>query len=337
MRQLAARCTARANSSGRAPREPPATVKLLLEPPSTYFVHVPKTGGLSLAAFLEGRFRPSETVTIMPPTMREMEVADLRGFRLYHSMHQGRTLLEMTGRHDLACITMVRDPVERSVSQILYLQRVVAREPETFTPEYLDAVRPVLDADLGERIDDTAFALACDRQIRTLGIREDYTPFFKGSPDAASGRSVLRPYDPPPLMDVGDADRLLANARSWLREMAVVGIQERYRDSVLLVCDALGLAAPKVLPRRNVNPGKGDVERRYRDRLSPRVVAQLEELTEHDRRLYAFARELFDEQWAAFLARPKRIYSIGPRLRLAAGAARDVLHRAGRLVRGRSA
>jgi hypothetical protein len=270
-----------------------------------------------------------------------MEVADLPGFRFYHAMHQGRTLLEMTRRSDLACVTMVRDPIERSVSQILYFQRVVAAEPETFTPEYLEEVRSILTADLAECVDEAAFARSCDRQVRTLGIREDYTPFFKGSPDAASGRSVLRPYDPPPLMNTDDKDQLLANARAWLSEMAVVGLQERYRDSILLVCDTLGLPVPKVLPRRNVNPRKGGIEGRYREKLPPKVLAQLEELTEHDRRLYACAQELFEEQWAAFVARPKRTYSLGPRLRLAAGRARgavgELVDRARRSMRGRAA
>lgn len=316
-------------------------MKVLVEPPPTYFVHVPKTGGIALSAWLEGMFRPGERVKIKPPTMREMDVADLRGFRFYHSMHQGRTLLEMIGRTDLVCITMVRDPVERAVSQILYWQRVVAAEPETFTREYVEAVRPVLHADIGECMENEALVRSWDSQLRTLGIREDYRAFFKGSPDAVSGRSMLRPYDPPPLMDVSDQAQLLENARGWMSEMAVVGLHERYRDSVALICDALGLPVPADPPRRNVNPHKGGYDKTYRDRLPPKVLARLEELTEHDRRLYAFAQDRFAEQWAAFAARPRRLYSVGPRLRLAArragAATRDAMHRAGELVRARPA
>ena len=118
----------------------------------------------------------------------------------------------MTGRSDLLTITMVRDPVERSVSQMLYLQRIVREMPHTFTPEYLASVAPIVNASLEDCVEHEAFAHACDSQIRTLGVMEDYTPLFKGSPDATSGRSVLRPYSLPPLMDVDDKSQLLANA-----------------------------------------------------------------------------------------------------------------------------
>jgi Sulfotransferase family len=301
-------------------------MKYCLEPPSAYFVHVPKTGGISLGALLEVNFKHGDYVKLKPPTLAQLTPADLKRFRCYHSMHQGRGMLDMMGRSDLTCITMVRDPVERSVSQILYLQRTVARIPETFTATYLAQVEPIMHADLSEYLDHAAFVSACDSQIRTLGILEDYIPLFKGSEDAASGRSVLRPYHLPPLMDTENKAMLLDNARRWLGEMAVVGIHEYYVESILLMCDALGISAPTTLPRRNVNPRRTDLTLRYRTQLSPKVVAQIEELTYHDQQLYDEACELFREQWAVYQARPRhRIFSIAPRLRQAVPQVRRVL------------
>jgi hypothetical protein len=248
--------------------------------------------------------------------MRTVSLEQLRRFRFYHSFHQGRRLLEMTGRSDLLTITMVRDPVERAVSQMLYLQRVVRDIPHTFTPEYLAAVAPIVNASLEDCVEHEAFAQACDRQIRTLGVMEDYTPLFQGSPDATSGRSVLRPYPLPPLMDVTDMAQLLANAKRWLSEIDVVGTTEQYHESVLMVCDLLGIPAPAHLPRLNTNPGRGQTSS-YRERLPPKLVSQLEELTSHDRELYAFAAERFREQWSRYQARPRRTYSIGAHVRLA--------------------
>ena len=86
-----------------------------LEPVPTYFVHVPKTGGVTLGSWLEMCFKRGERVRLDPPRMARLTLDQLKRFRLYHSMHQGRTLLELTGRTDLTCITMVRDPIERSV------------------------------------------------------------------------------------------------------------------------------------------------------------------------------------------------------------------------------
>jgi hypothetical protein len=247
--------------------------------------------------------------------MRTVTLERFRRFRFYHSFHQGRRLLEMTGRSDLLTITMVRDPVERAVSQMLYLQRVVREIPHTFTHEYLASVAPIVNASLEDCVDHEAFAQACDSQIRTLGVMEDYTPLFKGSVDATSGRSVLRPYPLPPLMDVNDTSQLLTNAERWLSEIDVVGTTEQYRESVLMVSDLLGIPTPAHLPMLNANPGRGKTASHYRERLSPKLVAQLEELTAADQELYAFAVERFHEQWSRYQAQPRRAYSIGAHVR----------------------
>jgi hypothetical protein len=287
------------------------------EPPPAYFIHIPKTGGISLGRLMESAYLPWDRVRLNPPVMRTMTLERFRTFRFFHAFHQGRRLLEMTGRADLLTITMVREPVERAVSQMIYLQRTVRQIPHTFTQEYLAAVAPIVNAPLEDCVDREAFAHACDSQIRTLGVMEDYAPLFKGSADATSGRSVLRPYPLPPLMDVGDASQLLANARRWLSEIDVVGTTEHYRESVLMVSDLLGIPVPAHLPRLNANPGRGRTASQYRERLPAALLAQLHELTAHDQELYAFALDRFREQWGRFQARPRRTYSIGAHVRYA--------------------
>ena len=300
-------------------------MKVRFEPAPTYFVHIPKTGGVSLGTLLETAFKSVDFVRLKPPTLAKLTLSDLKGFRCYHAMHQGRSLLELTGRSDLTVMTMLRDPIERSISNVLYLQRTVSKNPETFTQAYLAQVEPILHADLSECLDHTAFVNACDSQIRTLGILEDYRPLFKGSPDAASGRSVVRPYDLPPFMDTSDKALLLDNAQRWLGEMAVVGLTEHYAESTLLVCDAIGIPAPANLPRLNVNPQRTEPSESYRSRLAPKIVSQLEELTAHDRQLYTYANELFLQQWARHQAHPSRTYSLAPRLRPVVRSARRSL------------
>ena len=79
-------------------------MKLTIEPPPAYFVHVPKTGGITLGRFLEDAYLPWERVRLNPPVMQTVTLEQFRRFRFYHSFHQGRRLLEMTGRPDLLTI-----------------------------------------------------------------------------------------------------------------------------------------------------------------------------------------------------------------------------------------
>ena len=289
-----------------------------LEPLSAYFVHIPKTGGVSLGTLLEKSYLPWQKIRINPPNLRRVRVEHFGKFRFYHAMHQGRTLFDMTGRSDLVCFTMLRDPVERTCSQIRYLQRMVREMPHTFTAEYLAEVAPIVNASLEDCLDHAAFIAACDSQIRTLGIREDYSALFAGSPDAESGRSVIRPYPLRPLMDTSDRSALLSNAISWIDTMEVVGLTERYEESVLMICDVLGTPIPSALPRLNTNPHRNTPSSDYRRTLSPRVIAQIEDLTSFDRVAYNYATEKFRERWGLYQSKPKRNYSIGAYTRSAA-------------------
>ena len=109
--------------------------------------------------------------------------------------------------------------------------------------------------------------------------------------------------------------QLLANAKRWLSEIDVVGTTEQYRESVLMVSDLLGIPTPAHLPMLNANPGRGKTASHYRERLPPKLVSQLKELTSHDQDLYDFAVERFREQWSRFQSHPHRTYSIGAHVR----------------------
>lgn len=310
-------------------------MRIGLSPPPTYFVHVPKTGGVSLGSLLESAYLPGQRIRLNPPRMRHLTLERFRRYRCYHAMHQGRGLLELTGRTDLACITIVREPVERAISWILYLQRMMRQIPHTFTREYREAVVPLLDAPLEVWADHDVFEQACDSQLRTLGMLEDYTPLFRGSPDAASGRSLLRPYPLPYLMNGHDRDQMLENATRWVDSMAVVGTTEHYSETVELLCELLGIRRPRTLPYQNANPARVDAGSRYRSQLCPRLIGQIEERTTHDRQLYEFAREKFREQWSRHRTRPRRTYSIGPRFWTPIGRATTVVGTPLRRLAGR--
>jgi len=304
---------------------------LHLNTPPSWFAHVAKTGGVSLGTIIENAYDSTESIRINPPKIAKLTISDLRRFRCFHDYHHGRGMFDLVGRSDLVVITMLREPVERTVSQIRYFQRMAAELPRTFLPEYLTATQSIRDSDLTRPLDPEALALVCDSQIGMFGIIRDCRPLFAGSADAESGRSVLRPYPFEILSEDEHSPAALDRARKWLAEMDVVGIHEHFNESVQLVCSRLGVPVPASLPRANRNPLRADLADRYRSHLPTIVVEQIEEFTRRDRELYEFALERFREQWARHLSRPARHFSIAPRLRRlkrsAGDAARDMLKR----------
>lgn len=302
-------------------------MRLHIDTPPSWFVHVSKTGGISLGSVVESAYRVRDRVRLNPPYLAKLTIPDLGRFHCYHDFHLGRSMLELVGRRDLVVFTMLRDPVERTVSQIRYLQRMVAEIPHTFTREFIDDVKPLLQADLTRPLDLRALKIACESQISILGVLRDYRPLFAGSPDVKSGRSVIRPYPFLLLSEDESAPESLARATAWLTEMDVVCIHEHYEESVQMVCTRLGIASPPALPRTNRNPERVDMSARYRSQLPSIVLEQIEEFTQRDRELYAFACDQFHTQRARQHVRPVRHYSIGPRARVVKRAVIDTVRR----------
>jgi hypothetical protein len=291
-------------------------MKLLFEPPPVYFMHVPKTGGTALGKWLRTSYGRRDYIDLDVPSLASLSVSELRQFSCYHACHHGRSMLDLIGRSDLAVITMLRAPIERAVSGFYERQRAFAKHPENYDENYRAQFHPLIHLKLEEGIEHKFVVnLIQNVQTRSLGIRKDYFPFLRGRAYAQPDRPLLCPFPVPVLIDPNNGDLLFSNARAWLSEMAVVGLTERYAESILLISDFLGIPASTDLPRANVNPQRTSAVMRYRDQLSPAVVAQLEELNRYDLELYAYASELFEQQWARYQARPRRTYSIAPRLR----------------------
>lgn len=286
-----------------------------IEPQPAYFMHVPKTGGVTLAQWLRESYGRRHCIDLGLTQLGCFTAAELQQFRCYHPFHHGRCLFDLVGRSDLLTFTMLREPVERAVSEFYHQRRRASERPQRFDVAYLQEIRPVLEWTIEACVlRDLLPQYLSNRQTRVLGKRADYTVFLKGG--ELSGHSFAMPFEPAWQIDPSDLALLTANAHTWLGEMAVVGLTERYDETVLMIADLLGLPAPAAIVRANVNPQRSSPAMRYRDRLPPDVTARLEELNRCDQELYAHATDLFEQQWARFQARPRRTYSIAPLLRI---------------------
>ena len=295
-------------------------MSIRFESSPVYFMHLHKTGGTALGRWLRTGYGRGY-VDLRAEQLDRLALADLPRFRCFHSWHLGRGLYELIGRSDLPCVTMLREPIERAVSAVRHHQRTGQDHPERISPAHLAQMQPWLMADIEECIRaGVADAPIQNAQTRVLGNRRDYAHLFWGAaqPNARTLLFAAYPVLNYPWLDQqtpeDDAGNL-QRAQTWLAKMAVVGLTERYAESLLLIGDLLGIPVPAEPPRANINPQRSDPAMRYQDQLAPAVIARLEELNHYDLELYTHATELFEQQWARYRAKPQRTYSIAAHVR----------------------
>jgi hypothetical protein len=290
--------------------------KLRFEAPPIYFLHIPKTAGVSLRVLLSSAYAKREVLALFHPwELAQVSPATLQSYRCY-LCHYGIGLYDLVGRTDLISITMLRDPVERAVSSYYFHQRKVRELPHQYTPEYLQRVAATSPRDIPAwlAIPELRSHLE-NRQTRELGIAYDYRPYVKGGSIASRVTSLRGPLSPTAPVDTTDMAQAAATARQRLEAMTIVGLTERFDESVEMICGMLGIPIPVKTLRANLGPQKKDVDiHRYRRQLAPDLLEQLEALNTYDQELYRCACELFEQQLARFRATPQRTYSIAPRL-----------------------
>lgn len=201
------------------------------------FLHVPKTGGKTMAAalrykypaqtlFLDSLYAPLELIEEIPLERRRRARA-VTG-HLHYGVHRH---MPQTCEY----ITMLRDPVARVVSHY----RHILDNPRNWLH---DAV-----AGSGMALEDFV------SQISEPSLENEQTRLIAGLGDGqmmelGPGRRLRGSEKPPPPLTEGD----LGQAKRNLDRFLVVGLTERFDESFILIRRALGWRLP-MYERHNVS------------------------------------------------------------------------------------
>lgn len=230
------------------------------------FIHIPKTAGTTLIEILERHYLPQHRYhleSVVQKAIAEFQTFSEERRRNIHLFYGHMAY----GLHDYfpqgaTYFTILRHPVERVISFYYF----VRRNNQHYLHDFSHHKAPDLAAfaQSGETIMTDNF------QVRFISGIWDQVPFN------------------------GVTEEHLALAKQILREeMAVVGLTERFEETLLLLKDAFGW--PNVWNRsRNVTRNRPQQET-----ISPQVLQIIAEQNRWDMELYAYAQTLFAERVAA--------------------------------------
>lgn len=230
------------------------------------FLHLPKTAGQTFISILEDQY-PSAVVRIAAdretdPRWQHIDEDVRRAQRSGAAVITGHfrfgvhRWVEGPSRY----VTFLRDPVDRVISHYHF----ALEKPEIPGGDRLQALT---EGELTDAVTHPDVRQLQNFQTRLLaGFDDEGRPFPAGRSD----------------------EEILARAKENLDRCAVVGLTERFDESIVLMKIAFGWTAP-VYARQNPTSGRPAV-----GAVPQRLLALIEERNRLDRALYEHAQDLFE-------------------------------------------
>lgn len=242
-----------------------------------YYLHIPKTAGTSLISFLDAQFEQSQICPAqLLPELFKLDSNVTSRYDFFRG-HLWYGLNDYVGK-ELNYITMLRDPVQRTISWYSH----VKRDPNAYRHDRV----------VGENWSLLDFVTDKETQwdmvnAQTLFLAVDLD-FERLSKDPVGyGRSVVQDYA------ARNNDRALLDlAKSRLEKFLFVGIAERMRHSLQLLSHSIDVYPHFSHPKLNVSENRpSDSE------LSSDTIQAIKEVTCLDQELYDWAVEVFDSRY----------------------------------------
>lgn len=243
-----------------------------------YFLHIPKTAGMSLSTWLESNGRFATCPDWLWSQLLKRSRDELASYTFFRG-HFYRYLAAYLGR-PLRTFTFLRNPFDRSLSHYEHIRR----DPNHY---YFDLVNRQ-GSFLAFLRDPVTRPLVENFQTRALAAVFD--------PAREVARTALGPSCPYALeahletVSPGiDDQTALTLAQDYLMRCEFVGITERMDASCGVLGRLLGIEVPVEIERHNTNPSGKTVES-----LSMAEWGELAGLLKTDLALYRFGMDLLD-------------------------------------------
>jgi sulfotransferase famil protein len=274
-----------------------------------FYLHIPKTGGVSLYEIIDSNFAPEEILPVpnhekVKNAFRELsptQLAAIRYVRGHFWFGRGDQAIYDFLVPDPVTITLLRNPIDRTVSVFqfvtsnphIWLAKRVMRPGARLTEI---ARHPIEEGEIralqSMNLKDFVRNPAVQNEIRNLQARL-VVGQVPGNPHA-NGRGEYEQEGRMP------DDELLELAKRRLDGFAFVGLTERFEESVVALTSRFGWPPVHHIPRLNASE---EPSQRYQ--VPPDAREAILERTDVDAALYEHARRLFETQRAELAVAPR--------------------------------
>lgn len=248
-----------------------------------YFLHIHKTAGTTVGAYLSGLVHPKQCLLAhFWHQVLDRDKSEVTQYALSKG-HFGRSFVDLFTSPP-AVVTFLREPLHTLRSHWAH----VRRSPNLPLNELIGSrtLIEVLRSDLGRR---------WFRNAQTRALGQDTLPAIREF-HAKYGPERGKQYEIDlvrfvQLLETKESDEtLLQRAVEFMDQCLFVGLQERLDESMPMLAERLGFYPPATMPLTNAAPIKAYPP------LSDEETEVALELTELDRQLYAYGKKRFDEQ-----------------------------------------
>jgi hypothetical protein len=236
-----------------------------------FYLHIPKTAGLSLIALLDAHFRTEEIFPLHSAPSPEMfEVyspEQIAGYRLVRGHFDFGPYDNGIYKHitpNPICLTMLREPISRTISHYRHnLRHDHGRWHDVIVAQKMSLKDFVCSPD--------TYAAVVNHQTRLLVGK------VKGNPQNYVDSKAL------------SEEAMLSLAKERLEQFAFFGLIERFHESILLLSHTFGWKPVEAYPMLNKSPEPSDP-----DSIPPEALEAIIARTRLDAELYQYAQQLFE-------------------------------------------